>query len=311
MLSVIMITYGHEKFIAKAIEGVLMQEVNFDIELIIADDCSPDNTQKVVEGILKHHPKSHLVKYTKHSSNKGMQPNFVWASKRCEGTYIALCEGDDYWTDPLKLQKQVDFLQQNSDYSICFHSVKIQYENNLKPFLLDINRDTEETTNLSDLLKGNYIHTPSVVFKNHKDLPDWFETAYPGDWPLHIISATYGKTKFLKADMAVYRVHGGGIHSTTGGNIERYFETFKNVLGELKKKRLYSEFQIGKKIYEKSFALQYGFGRTENIHFSRLRKSYLILKNADLKVKLFFWLPLLFNNSSQSVFKAILKVIGK
>lgn len=131
-VSVIMVTYNHEKFIKKAIEGVLMQEVNFDIELIIADDCSPDNTQKVVEELLKNHPKAHAVKYTKHLQNKGMQPNFIWAYQQCNGKYIAICEGDDYWTDPLKLEKQVDFLENNDQFGLVYTDVnKVDSKNNL------------------------------------------------------------------------------------------------------------------------------------------------------------------------------------
>ena len=105
-VSVVMITYGHEKFIREAIEGVLMQECDFEVELILANDCSPDQTDSVIQDIIKNHPKGCWIKYIRQENNIGMMPNFIFALKQCKGKYIALCEGDDYWTDPLKLQKQ-------------------------------------------------------------------------------------------------------------------------------------------------------------------------------------------------------------
>src|SRR5690554_114420 len=98
LISVVMITYGHEKYIHKAIEGVLMQQGGFDVEFIIADDHSPDNTEDIVKNIKNTHPKASCIKYTKHPVNKGMTQNFSWALKEATGKYIALCEGDDYWT---------------------------------------------------------------------------------------------------------------------------------------------------------------------------------------------------------------------
>ncbi|PTS92382.1 hypothetical protein DBR27_19765, partial [Flavobacterium sp. HMWF030] len=120
MVSVCVITYGHEKYIEQTIDGILMQEVDFDFELIISNDCSPDQTDEVVKSYLKDHPKSNKVKYFSHKKNMGAYQNFVFSLENSNGKYIALCEGDDYWTNPLKLQKQVDFLESNPDFSICF-----------------------------------------------------------------------------------------------------------------------------------------------------------------------------------------------
>jgi glycosyltransferase involved in cell wall biosynthesis len=124
-VSVIMITYKHEQFIAKAIEGVLMQKCDFEVELIIADDCSPDKTEEKVFQIIKNHPKNSWIKYTKHKTNKGMISNFNWALNQCKGKYIAMCEGDDYWTDPLKLQKQVDFLEKTRNIQLASMMLKL------------------------------------------------------------------------------------------------------------------------------------------------------------------------------------------
>jgi glycosyltransferase involved in cell wall biosynthesis len=207
-VSVVMITYNHEAFIAEAIEGVLIQEADFPIELIIADDCSFDGTEAIVQKFIKEHPKGHWIKYTKHYTNKGMMPNLIWALEQAEGNYIALCEGDDYWTDPYKLQKQVDFLESNSEYSICFHNVDILRNNKVvKDF---ITKNVNETTDIHDLANGNYIHTPSLLFRNNKEVLEkskWLLNLKAGDFALNLLNAQFGKIKKLNDTMAIYRIH--------------------------------------------------------------------------------------------------------
>jgi glycosyltransferase involved in cell wall biosynthesis len=230
-----MITYGHQDFIVQAIEGVLNQQCSYDIELILSNDHSPDASDILIRNLIENHPNGYLVKYFNHDENIGMMPNFLFALKKAKGDFIALCEGDDFWTDRHKLQKQVDFLVANPTFSTCFHKVAVLYENAISPFLEDINENTPEVTTLNRILLGNYIHTPSVVFRNHNDYPDWLLKCYPGDWPLHIINATYGNIYFLKESMATYRVHYGGVHSTTEEDVEKSLTTFEIICTELEK----------------------------------------------------------------------------
>ncbi len=228
MISVCMITYGHEKYIKEAIEGVLMQDCNFEVELLIADDCSPDNTDKIVADIQQNHMNGSWINYTKHTENKGMMPNFVWALENCQGKYIALCEGDDYWTDPLKLQKQVDFLEANEDYALVFTNGKIDYSdsNHEKHLIYSDEKETntiysifdlpKETTDIFKLAKGNYIHTAGVLFRNwikDEGVPKYMQEVTIGDWPLHIRTATKGLIKFIDEDTFCYRVSNSGIYS--------------------------------------------------------------------------------------------------
>lgn len=119
LLSIVTITYNHEPYIAKTIEGVLMQQVNFPIEYIIAEDCSTDDTRKICEEYVAKYPD--LINLLPSEHNLGAKENEYRAMKIAKGKYIAFCEGDDYWTDPLKLQKQVDFLESHPDYSVTFH----------------------------------------------------------------------------------------------------------------------------------------------------------------------------------------------
>lgn len=214
IVSVIMISYGHEKYIKQAIEGVLMQKCNFEFDLIVADDCSPDNTHSIVDEIIQCHSKANKIRYFRHDFNKGMQPNFIWAYEQTKGKYIALCEGDDYWTDPLKLQKQVDFLEENKDCSMCFHRTdELLIDSKIQKSINTYNENENRFFDIKDLAKGNFIHTPSVVFKNNVfEYPKWFNLLSVGDYPMWILLASKGKIGYIKDSMAIYR-SGDGIWS--------------------------------------------------------------------------------------------------
>ena len=223
MVSVLMITYGHEKYIRQAIEGVLMQETDFDFELIVANDNSPDNSDKVIVDLIENHPKGKLIKYIDRKNNIGMQANFSDAYSNCSGKYIANCEGDDYWTDPYKLQKQVDFLEANPDYVLSFHKVKILQPNGelVEDFITKVPENYETQETLARL--GNYIHTPSVVFRNIiKEFPSEFSLTPIGDYFLYMLLSEHGKLKYSEEEMAVYR-EGVGIWSAK----TEYFRNLK------------------------------------------------------------------------------------
>ena len=206
LVSVCMITYNQEKFIAEAIEGVLMQQTNFPIELVIGEDCSTDHTRDICLEYKAKYPD--MIKLLLPENNLGMMRNFITTFEACTGKYIALCEGDDYWTDPYKLQKQVDFLEANKDFSICFHPVKIKNEKENKIVDDYITRDVQEVTDIYELAEGNYIHTPSVVFRKNAEVETKIASLYNfrvGDYPLHMLNAQYGKIKKIPDIMAIYR----------------------------------------------------------------------------------------------------------
>lgn len=126
LVSIVTITYNHEPYIRKCIEGILMQQVNFSIEFIIAEDCSTDGTLAICKEYATKYPD--IIKLITSETNVGALYNEVRAIASAKGKYIAFCEGDDYWTEPLKLQKQVDFLENNLDYSVCFTRYNIYEE---------------------------------------------------------------------------------------------------------------------------------------------------------------------------------------
>lgn len=135
-----MLTYNHEKFIGDAIEGVLMQQTDFPFELIVANDHSTDNTEAIVQGFRNKYPDK--IKGYNNEKNLGPKFNFIKAFGETAGEYIAICEGDDYWTDPKKLQMQVDFLEKNKQYVFCSHSYRIV--NKQKETIFNPNADLEE-----------------------------------------------------------------------------------------------------------------------------------------------------------------------
>ncbi len=213
LVSVVMITYKQADYIAQAINGVLIQEGNFDIELVIADDCSPDNTKEVVDTFFNH-KKYSCIKYERHSSNKGIVQNLFWSLQQCKSKYIAICEGDDYWTDPYKLQKQVDFLEANPDYVMTFHDVKVLTKDGKlhDNFLTKLPVSWETAEDLARY--GQYIQTNTVLFRNvTQNIPEIFRKYPFGDFVIELYIAQFGKIKYFDEPMSVYRYQ-VGIHST-------------------------------------------------------------------------------------------------
>ena len=210
-LSVCMITYNHERYIRNAVDSVLMQQVDFDYELVIGEDCSTDATRQILLDYERKHPdKFRLLLREK---NVGAQRNAFSALESCRGQYIALLEGDDYWTHPEKLKRQVAFLDAHPDYAICFHNVIGRFEGGGKPDFHYVRADQQETMTLQDLLEENVIPTCSSVFRGGRvtPFPAWIYDLKMGDYPLHILNAQHGKIAYMNETMAVYRIHGGGI----------------------------------------------------------------------------------------------------
>lgn len=214
LVSILCITFNHEKYIHEALDSFLMQNTNFPIEIIVADDASTDGTQAVIKKYQDNYPE--LIKPILRKKNIGPQPNWIDAAQNCQGKYIALCEGDDYWTDPYKLQKQVDFLETNEDYSICFHKVLIQNGEKFSDQYKKRVPIPKDTSTIADLAKGNFINTPSILFRRKhlpNPLPKYMNEAPIGDYPLLLNLAMHGKIKFINESMAVYRKHDSSMWS--------------------------------------------------------------------------------------------------
>ena len=272
-VSVKMITYKHEKFIKQAIEGVLMQETDFKFDLIISDDCSPDNTHKIVNEIIINHSKGFKIKYFRHQKNIGMIDNGVFAINKCTGKYIAYCEGDDYWTDALKLQKQVDFMEKNISYSCCAHYSYTKYDTLNEPEVQLYNQAYKNNGifGKKDFMHVNKFHTSSLLIR--KNYINQFLNDNPvthRDNILKIKLLQFGYIKVLPETMSTYRRNETGISQKI--NINRLYQT-----------EIASTIALGKEL--KGFYLKSLYLR------SHWHKYYLINeKNLSFlyKVKLFF-----------------------
>lgn len=215
-ISIFCMVYNHEKYIANAIEGFLMQKTNFNSVVVIGEDCSRDGSRKVIDSYVERYPGKFKLMY--HDVNVGAHKNQEIILKNCNGKYVAICEGDDYWTDPLKLQTQVDFLEWNDTYGICFTDYKIYNQNTNTydhPNLIEKYK-SKNSFSRNEIVLDNFIPTLTSVFRNRHEIIQYLEKEFfPGDWFIHILNAKFGKIKFLPINSAVYRKHGGGVCSSS------------------------------------------------------------------------------------------------
>lgn len=221
LVSILCITYNHEEFISQTIESIIKQNTNFSFELIIGNDKSTDKTDQIISEYLERYPQ---IKYYSRSANLGANNNFLDLAMKVRGKYVAICEGDDYWTDNTKLQRQVDFLEQHPEYTVCFHPVQVLYEE--RPEKIEFFPASKPNQmNLEGLLKSNFIQTNSVMYRwrfgenNHLHFP--LDIA-PGDWYIHLLHAEVGRIAYIDRTMGVYRKHATGMWSSHVDAVERF-----------------------------------------------------------------------------------------
>ena len=211
-VSVLMLAYNHEQFIAQALDSALMQQVNFDYEIVIGEDCSPDTTRDILICYQQKYPNQ--IRLLLPEKNLGMHDNFIQTFKACRGDYIAILEGDDYWTSPDKLQKQVDFLDKNADCTICFHKAFVPNQDSSKEWLFSPKEQQKKVFTLEDILScsNNMMPTASIMFRQGfiNEFPDWIYDVDLIDWILQVFLAQHGNIGFIDEVLSVYRVHPEG-----------------------------------------------------------------------------------------------------
>jgi glycosyltransferase involved in cell wall biosynthesis len=212
-LSVAMITYNQERFIGQAIESVLAQKVNFDYEIVIGEDNSTDGTRDIVLDFHRRYP-SRIVPLLR-DRNLGAMRNFKESLAVCRGKYLALLEGDDYWTHEDKLQTQIDFLDAHPEYAVCCARAQLLDEtrrgySGIHPTI------PSGSYTIADLFETNWVVTCTVMYRwgSVGPLPDWFLTLKMGDWPLHVLVGRSGKIRLMDEVMGVYRMHPAGAWSS-------------------------------------------------------------------------------------------------
>lgn len=180
-LSIAIITYNHARYIEQALDSILSQKTEYKYEIIIGDDCSTDNTALTIEKYVVQHP--NVIKFIKRSSNLGATKNLYDILLRCKGEYLAILDGDDFYTYPEKIQRQVSFLNENKEYQSCAHRLEIvdKYGGHMIYSLSDLALDAPIGQKEFNMYNTDILHLNSLVFRNFfKDNPKQYEIIYKG-----------------------------------------------------------------------------------------------------------------------------------
>lgn len=208
--SVLVVTYNHERYISQAIDSVLMQECSFDYEIVIADDCSTDSTKVILQRYAEKYP--HKIRLIPTDLNLGVTKNYRRSFKECKGEYIAVLEGDDYWTSPFKLGRQVKFLHEHRECVLCFNRLIYFYENEGRFYFypeFEIDRDYKLFMSI-ELIRNNFIGNFSACVYRKSAIEALDESLYNMkvyDWMFNIVISQYGMIGYLPEVMSMYRKH--------------------------------------------------------------------------------------------------------
>ena len=275
LVSIICATYNQKDYIAQTIESFLMQKVDFPIEILIHDDASTDGTADIVRQYEAKYP--NLIKGIYQTENEyskvlGICINFIYPAAR--GKYFAECEGDDYWNDPYKLQKQVDFLEAHPDYSLCVHRCK-RFNCKTKSYEKSFPQEEHERDfSLKDVILGGggFFGSNTVVCRrdfvqDYKE--DFWQSSPVGDFPQMLSLACHGKIHYFPQEMSVYRLYANGSWSSqTMIGPEAYDKRLKHITKmrkSLKAFDAFTNFNYSDAIQEKldlnDFNLYWDFGK--------------------------------------------------
>jgi glycosyltransferase involved in cell wall biosynthesis len=295
LVSITCATYNHEKYIAEAIESFLMQKTNFKYEILLHDDASTDRTPEIIKEYENKYPEIIKPIYqTENQYSKGVKVG-DFNSKRAQGKYIATCEGDDYWTDPNKLQKQVDFMENNQDYSACVHAAyKIDAKTNKKIGEVRPYSKNKDFTIEEVILGGGGLFATNSTMRARKfsDKPQFYYNCNVGDFPSMIHLAISGKVHYIDEFMSAYRI---GVENSwtvkiSNANTEKrinHIDNIENMLKEVDEytKGKYTE-TINKKIKKNRFNLLISLGKYKEAKSDNYREHYKYLGAYD-KSKIF------------------------
>jgi glycosyltransferase involved in cell wall biosynthesis len=237
-LSILIITYNQEKYIAECLEGILMQRIPYEFEIILSDDCSTDSTSLKAEYILKQN--CHNYKILKNDQNTGISKNYQKGFNECKGEYIAVIEGDDYWTDPDRIYKHITFLESHRECVMSFNRIIYYYEDSMRFVVPEwSSKEDFDYITTSRMAGGNCIGNLSAcVFRNseiQKLKHDFFELEI-ADWMLGMTLGQFGLIAYLKEAMSVYRINPNGYWSKLSSteqnhSIIRLIDIYNEYLG--------------------------------------------------------------------------------
>jgi glycosyltransferase involved in cell wall biosynthesis len=217
LVSVHIITYNQASYIAEALEGALRQQTDFGVEIVVGEDCSTDGTREIIRDYQRRYPER--IRVITSERNVGIHANSLRTGEACRGKYLAFCEGDDYWTDPHKLHKQVHFLETHPGYSLCCHDVDIVCDGVRK--ISPADRYVEfrrDTFSFEDVVRCHFIPTLSIVCWREPAVrvPDWFTECICGDIPLELLVLDRGLGYYMHERMGTKRDNPGSISLQPG-----------------------------------------------------------------------------------------------
>lgn len=272
LVSIVCTTYNHGAYIKQALEGFVCQQTNFSFEIIVHDDASTDNTPLIIKEYEIKYP--NLFRNIYRTENWYSQGKDIWRylfKNKVRGKYIALCEGDDYWIDPLKLQKQVVFLEDNHDYTMCFHNA-IVYKEEIPDVSLFNLMKSDEDLSIHDAIHKWLIPTASIVIRNDvvSNYPQWMPQIYSGDYSMILLARHLGKVRYQANISSVYRLNFSS--SSLSSQMKN-----KNILMLEQKILLLKGFNIGTK-YQYNGEVEYRILYLMNeLAFQKLKKRKLML----------------------------------
>ena len=234
-VSVVLLTYNHERFLAQAIDSILAQRTREPYELLISEDCSTDRTREIIGRYQTQHPGRIRVFHSE--SNLNSNEVTLRALRAARGRYVAFLDGDDYWTSDEKLQCQVDFLDAHPECAICFHNALVFREDGTAPPRQFTRPTLPALTELPALLEDNYIAGCAAMIRRKllTGLPAWYVNAPFGDWPLYVLAAQHGSIGFLPQAMGAYRLHERGLWSSSSrlAQLEAVVEFYRSISAQL------------------------------------------------------------------------------
>ncbi len=256
LLSVAVITYNHEHYITETLDGILMQETDYPFEIVIHDDCSTDNTANILEEYAKKYP--NLIKLILQKENQysqGIKIERILFPKLL-GKYIAMCEGDDYWIDPYKLQIQLDEMRKIENCQMSFHSAVNRWEDKSKKNKITTRQaDGNKLFSLNEIILGGgaFCPTASLVFEKEAtdNLPPLFDRAPTADYLLQIFGSLKGGALYIDRPMSVYRLNSIGSWSSAMLDIMKKEKEFKRILVTLNEIDEYFDLQFHSEIIER------------------------------------------------------------
>jgi len=223
LVSICCITYNHEKYIAEALDSFLMQETDFPFEILIHEDASTDNTAKIIRSYENKYPS--LIKpiyQTENQYSKGIKINATFNLPRAKGEYIALCEGDDFWTDKGKLQYQIEKMKEYNKCEISFHPTKFIKNQTMSDTIFRRHAKYDKIFDIKEIIRGDggFCPTASLIIKKEvfDDIPSFFQNTPVGDYFIQIFGSVNGGALYIDKTMSAYRIHSGGVWTSRESN---------------------------------------------------------------------------------------------